>query len=165
MKRCPKCNHEYPDPTLEFCLEDGSRLISQALTKTSEETVVLGNLQTNLKSPLSPLTDSSTEPPKSVKVQELKEKAVDQGYKILEVTPIVFALIHNYWQWLFADKQNYHSFTEYFLSSSFIFWFLLLIFSCVLSIITLKFGREKKFAITSLIILAINLLLFIVPRR
>ncbi|HVF29657.1 MAG TPA: hypothetical protein VNA22_01755, partial [Pyrinomonadaceae bacterium] len=28
MKRCPKCHLEYPDDTLNFCLEDGETLIS-----------------------------------------------------------------------------------------------------------------------------------------
>src|SRR5437879_13296165 len=28
MKRCPKCNRQYTDETLRFCLEDGSPLFS-----------------------------------------------------------------------------------------------------------------------------------------
>jgi hypothetical protein len=28
MKRCPKCNHTYPDDSLNFCLEDGVVLVS-----------------------------------------------------------------------------------------------------------------------------------------
>jgi hypothetical protein len=28
MKRCPKCNHTYPDDSLNFCLEDGGVLVS-----------------------------------------------------------------------------------------------------------------------------------------
>jgi len=28
MKRCPTCNRSYPDDTLSFCLEDGTRLAS-----------------------------------------------------------------------------------------------------------------------------------------
>ncbi|MFN2501807.1 MAG: hypothetical protein ABR530_07335 [Pyrinomonadaceae bacterium] len=28
MKRCPKCRRDYSDETMNFCLEDGSRLVS-----------------------------------------------------------------------------------------------------------------------------------------
>src|SRR3954463_11078026 len=28
MKRCPKCNRQYPDDSLKFCLEDGTSLVS-----------------------------------------------------------------------------------------------------------------------------------------
>ena len=160
MKKCPKCRRDYSDGTLEFCLEDGARLVSPILTKTSEATVILPNTEI--------LPDFSTNPleaAKTTKVQELKEKAVAQGYKILEIAPIVFALVHNYWQWLYVDKQKFYTVSEFLLSANFIVWLILLMIGAGLSISTLKFGRNKSFAITSLIILAINLLLFIVPRR
>ena len=37
MKKCPKCNLTYSDNTLEFCLEDGSRLFSISPTQTTEK--------------------------------------------------------------------------------------------------------------------------------
>lgn len=167
MKRCPKCNREYSDQTLEFCLEDGARLIAAVQMKTSVETVILPNavIQPTVANPISPTANSKVTPTTQTKVQEFKEIAVDKGYQVLEIAPIVLALIHNYWQWLYADKHNFSSFADFFLSSSFIVWLFLLIVSTALSISALKFGRYKGFAITSLIILAINFLLFIVPRR
>jgi hypothetical protein len=168
MKYCPKCNREYSDPSLEFCLEDGVRLNPFLPTKRSEETVVLppNAIQTNPASgPVTPTQNLHLENSKTNKVQVLKEKAVDRGYQILEVAPIVFALIHNYWQWLFADKQTTSSILDFLLSGSFIVWFILFIFTLGLSLSTLKFGRNRGFAVTGLIILAINLLLFIVPRK
>lgn len=160
MKKCSKCNREYSDGTLEFCLEDGTRLIPPIITKTSEETVILPNTEVLPNFETNPL-----EPAKTTKVQELKEKAVNQGYKVLEIAPIIFALIHNYWQWLYVDKQKFYTVSEFLLSVNFIVWLMLLLIGTGLSISTLKFGRNRGFAITGLIILAINLLLFIVPRR
>ena len=160
MKKCPKCRREYSDGTLEFCLEDGARLISPILTKTSEETVVLPNTEVLPNFETNPI-----EPAKTTKVQELKEKAVDRGYKVLEIAPIVFALIHNYWQWLYVDKQRFSTVTEFILSANFMVWLLFLLIGAIVSIFALKLAKNKGFAITSLIILAINLLLFIVPRR
>jgi hypothetical protein len=164
MKRCPKCNQEYSDASLEFCLEDGTRLVSQVATLTSEPTVVLPNIPT-VNYPTDVKTSPIEESAKTTKVQELKVKAVDQGNKILEIVPIVFALTHNYWQWLYAIDYRYSSFSDYFLSSSFIVWFLLLISTLILGVTALKLVKHKGFAITSLIILAINFLLFIVPHR
>lgn len=160
MKKCPKCRREYSDGTLEFCLEDGARLISPILTKTSEETVVLPNTEVLPNFETNPI-----EPAKTTKVQELKEKAVNRGYKVLEIAPIVFALIHNYWQWLYVDKQRFSTVAEFILSANFIVWLLFLLIGAIVSIFALKLAKNKGFAITSLIILAINLLLFIVPRR
>lgn len=167
MKQCPKCKREYSDKTLEFCLEDGARLVSFIQTKTSVETVVLPQnaIQPLPISPINSTIESSPETNKPTKVQELRVKAVDQGYKILEIAPIIFALIHNYWQWLFADKHPFYSFIDYFLSGAFIGWLILLVVSVGFSLSAIKFGKNKGFAITSLIILAINFILFIVPRR
>ena len=160
MKSCPKCNREYSDRTLEFCLEDGARLVSPILAKTSEETVVLNNSEVLPNFETNPL-----EPVKTTKVQELKEKAVDRGYKVLEIAPIVFALFHNYWQWLYADKQSTYNIGEFLLSVNFVVWLLLLLVGTGFSLAAIKLTHNKGFAITSLIILAINFLLFIVPRR
>ena len=42
MKCCPKCKIEYPDNTLEFCLEDGTRLsLSANNNPTTAKTAVL----------------------------------------------------------------------------------------------------------------------------
>jgi hypothetical protein len=44
-------------------------------------------------------------------------------------------------------------------------WLLLLITGGATGLLAVKYGRNKGFAYTSLVILAINLLLFLVPKR
>lgn len=41
MKRCPKCNRQYPDDSLRFCLEDGTPLVSPARDAGPPPTEVL----------------------------------------------------------------------------------------------------------------------------
>ena len=40
MKRCPECERTYSDDTLQFCLEDGTELISEEET-SADETLVM----------------------------------------------------------------------------------------------------------------------------
>src|SRR2546421_10879452 len=40
MKRCPECERTYSDDTLQFCLEDGTELISEGET-SADETLVM----------------------------------------------------------------------------------------------------------------------------
>jgi hypothetical protein len=158
MKRCPQCSHEYSDKTLEFCLEDGSRLISAVSAEASRETVVLPGTAT--------VTDShGTAPAQTAKIQELKERAVDHGLKIMELAPMIIALLHNYWQWIYADKEQTSSIANFLLSAGFIVWLLLLLAGAAAGFLAVKLARNKSFAITALIVLAINFLLFVVPRR
>src|ERR1043166_8893034 len=73
MKRCPKCNREYRDESLRFCLEDGTSLVSLVRsepppteilppplppTKASSETIPsYSNPQPYLPQPYSPPSD------------------------------------------------------------------------------------------------------------
>jgi hypothetical protein len=49
MKRCPKCNRQYNDDTLKFCLEDGSPL-APGLREEAPPTEILPRAQPTLKS-------------------------------------------------------------------------------------------------------------------
>ena len=49
MKRCPKCNRQYKDDTLKFCLEDGSPL-APAMREEAPPTEILPRAQPTLKS-------------------------------------------------------------------------------------------------------------------
>jgi hypothetical protein len=160
MKRCPKCRHEYSDKTLEFCLEDGSRLISPVLTEASFETVVLPGSAAVTDAP-----GAGPAPAQTAKLQVFKERAVDRGRRIMELAPMIIALVHNYWQWIYADQQETHSIANFLLSAGFIVWLLLLLAGATAGVLALKLARNKSFAITGLIVLAINFLLFVVPRR
>lgn len=49
MKRCPKCNRQYNDDTLRFCLEDGSPL-APTMREEAPPTEILPRAQPTLKS-------------------------------------------------------------------------------------------------------------------
>jgi hypothetical protein len=175
MKKCPKCNFNYSDNTLEFCLEDGSRLFSISSTQTDTPTV------TNLINPA--ITSEKTvnlpsfNAPEDLKFQtsknlqtnnetdSIKNDSSVKNYKILEIASVATALIHNWWQWLYLNNQYYSSFSTYVLSANFLMWLLLLTIGGFLGIYTLKNMQNKTVPIISLVILSINLLLFLVPKH
>lgn len=175
MKRCPKCKTDYFDNILDFCLDDGERLL--LFDKSGNHPDVLSPTQENTFIPeknfnSSFLTPSETEadllnkgtseiPAKS---EKLTQKITSQWVKILEITPIVLALAHNYWQWLYLSRKSYYEFFDYFFSSAFLIWLLLLITGSLFGIISLKYSKRKGFAVTALVVLAINVLLSIVPK-
>lgn len=173
MKNCPKCHTDYFDNMLEFCLEDGTKLISVRQTATAtkpnqpnqltDETVNLpfsGDVETldfrALKQENKPLAETE-------KSESLKQ--AQKGNKILEIAPIVAALTHNWWQWLYLNNQYYSSLPAFLLSANFLMWLLLLAASAIVGLLALKRCQNKSFAIVSLVILSINFLLFLVPKR
>ena len=83
----------------------------------------------------------------------------------METAPIVLALAHNWWQWLYLEKQYVSSITEYILSANFLMWLLLLASGILVSLLAVKHSKDKTLGIISLVALAINLILFLVPRR
>jgi len=170
MKRCPKCNAEYYDNMLEFCLEDGTRLTSLSSPQRAPATVSAQPPRpTAAEETVSmPLTAK----PKDQEVETVVAKAIVppdnttlSQNKVLEIAPIVVALAHNWWQWLYLEKQYYSSFMDYVFSANFLMWLLLLGAGAVISLYSLKRSERKGFAYTGLVILAINLILFLVPRR
>lgn len=197
MKKCPKCGSDYFDETLEFCLEDGSRLTTAAAIASSKftgeiptvirnrdaeipalKTEILPNfnakanlVEKNTFSGAREITAGAAQTAANGgaaangKIENFKDKITYQGNKIIETAPIVFALAHNYWQWLYLNKPNNSETYEYFTSAAFLTWLFLLFFGTGVGFLSLKFGKNKVFAVTSLVILAINLLLFIVPRK
>lgn len=174
MKSCPKCSLTYQDD-LEFCLEDGTRLVSGTAFGTEIPTITRSNnpLPTTAKTVSLPFPTQSAMPdvnrpkePQTVPQTTLiKEKAIEQSNKILEVFPIVTALAHNWWQWIYLNNQPYSSFTAYFFSPVFLVWLLLLIITAALGVVGFKRVRNKGFAVAGLVILAINFILFLVPKR
>src|SRR5437868_6161834 len=107
MKRCPKCNADYFDNMLEFCLEDGTRLTSLSPATGIPTAVAQPPRQTAAEKTVSmPL---STHPqPHEVEtvvantVIPADKIALSQN-KILEFAPVVIALAHNWWQWLYLE--------------------------------------------------------------
>lgn len=175
MKRCPTCNIDYFDEMLEFCLDDGAKLVSMQATATkpnrqkqfTDETVNLSSKipeTIELKGANRNIDTTSAAAVEKVSDNSLKEKVTSQGYKVLEIAPIVISLAHNWWQWVYLQNQYYSSFTGYVLSANFLMWLLLLIAGVSVGLLVLKLCRNKSFAYTSLVILAINLLLFLVPK-
>jgi len=175
MKRCPKCHIEYFDTTLEFCLEDGTRLVSipsyeagrSAVTQSNkpapsiEETVHL-----QFSSPAETLEISGANSVQTIPQSNLiKEKIAQQSNSVLEIAPFAIALAHNWWQWIYLNNQYYSSFSSYVLSANFLMWLLLLITGAVTGLLAIKRCRNKGFVFASLVILSINLILFLVPKR
>lgn len=181
MKSCPKCRSVYYDETLDFCTEDGSHLVSESIDKDEiptvisnktdhplpEKTLELPNNFTNIKEPLDVQNKKDIQPNSKfdTKIAGLKEKVSYQGLKTLEILPIIFALANNYWQWLYLNKNNFGDTLSFLISVNFIVWAMLFISGLIFSFLALKYGKNKGFAVTSLVILAVNLLLSIVPLK
>ena len=184
MKRCPKCNLDYFDNALEFCLEDGAKLVSVVDLKQEKPTVTKSEasnptLAETATFPLSEISSTSglsdlqqagkiqttNFSDRTVKLDLVKETVTSQTYKILEVTPIVISLAFNWWQWLYLNNQYYSSLSSFLVSANFLMWLVLLISGLTLSFFALKKCENKGFAYTSLVILAINFILFLVPKR
>lgn len=164
MKSCPKCNAAYLDNTLEFCLEDGSKLFtSKNENPTDAKTAVLNDFSKPLPNDFGISKETILTNKQTYKLANIKEKVTYQGNKVVETAPVVVALIHNYWQWLYLEKANYSTTIAFLTSGQFSIWLSLLVGGVITSFIALKYGKNKGFAITGLVILAINLLLSIVP--
>lgn len=175
MRRCPKCNAEYFDNLLEYCLEDGTRLNTlpaasapvtakqQPVSPTLAETVSFAAAK-------APYPEIVQPQPNTFETIDAKRDApLDlvkvRGYEAIGNVPIILALAHNWWQWLYLEKQYVSSIAEYILSANFLMWMLLLISGTAVSFFVIRSGTKKIPAYTSLVILAINLILFLVPRR
>jgi hypothetical protein len=193
MKRCPKCHLSYADDTLEFCLEDGARLIfgttaagagNEFQTETptvavpnkfpspTERTVNLpfSNPAAAAGNPVNAANNVEFQPGKNPPapphpVEQLKEQITGQSHQVLELAPLVVSLAHNWWQWVYLSNQYYSSFSSYILSANFLMWLLLLGVGTAISLLALRRCRNKSFAVAGLVILAINLLLILVPKR
>jgi hypothetical protein len=95
----------------------------------------------------------------------IKDTVVEQSNTILEIAPLVLALAHNWWQWIYLNNQYYSSFSNYILSANFLMWLLLLTTGAVIGLLAIKRCQNKSSAFASLVILSINLILFLVPKR
>ena len=175
MKRCPKCNIEYFDTTLEFCLEDGSRLVAVPARETESPTVIRSTktnsaaektINFSFPDPAEASEFSGAKPVETTAQKTLiKDKVAEQTNSVFEMAPFVVALAHNWWQWIYLNNQYYSSFSNYFLSANFLMWLLLLMAGAVASLLAIKRCQNKAFAFASLIILSINLILILVPKR
>ncbi len=166
MKSCPRCNAEYFDNQLEFCLDDGTRL--RAGAPAHERTSVLDRT-----GPAEAFGGPLYKSQETVVIGPKKEAgpAVPQDFVTANATglsenaALVLALLHNWWQWIYIEKVYISSYTEFLLSANFLMWLLLLSAGAAVSIYSIKVSKNKTLAIISLVTLAINLILFLVPRR
>lgn len=175
MKRCPKCSTDYFDNMLDFCLDDGERLLLlkqkkedfKQISSTQAEPLALDN---NFNPAVFVHKDTKTDlqidwqDDLQNKPEGIKQKVTLQWLKALEMVPIILALAHNYWQWLYLARKSYYDFSSFFLSADFLIWLVLLITAGVFGIISLKYSKRKGFAVTALVVLAINVILSIVPK-
>jgi hypothetical protein len=184
MKRCPKCSLVYFDNALDFCLEDGAKLVAASNSSEEMPTVTKSNkpITTTDKTVSLPFSGVSPTigfddlqqqknkpqtilPVEAAKTNLIKEKVTVQTYKILEVAPIVLSLTHNWWQWIHLNNQYYSSLSGFLVSANFLMWLLLLLAGATVSFFALKKCENKAFAYTSFVILAVNFILFLVPKR
>ena len=110
------------------------------------------------------LASDEVEHPKIPQANLIREKVVRQTATVLEIAPVVVALAHNWWQWIYLNSQPYASFTNYITSANFLIWLLLLTAGALVSLFAVKRGQNRGFAFASLVILSINLILFMVPK-
>lgn len=178
MKECPKCQKNYYDETMEFCLDDGSKLHLQASSKqetltvnsfkpihqiTQDKTVQFNNLPDQKQSD----TDANNfvfQPAIKEKKEIIKQNVAVTSQKVLEVAPIVLALAHNFWQWLYLYKQPVYQLSVFLSSYNFLVWIFLLLCGFLFGGFSLKYSKNKGFAITALVVLAINVILSIAPK-
>ena len=171
MKSCPKCNRTFEN-SLAFCLEDGTRLLllpsgSAAVTtearptKTAAQTVSFPIATAKPANVFVRTDEVETVVAKANGIVPISSRTS----VIFEYAAIVIALAHNWWQWLYLEKQYVSSILEYILSADFLMWLLLLTSGTAVSLFVVRKSERKIFGVLSLVILAINLILFLVPRR
>jgi hypothetical protein len=178
MKKCPQCQADYFDEMLAFCLEDGARLLNAGqptAVKTESfagaqkipETMFFDHSQTETAQKLDAKNSAavSQNPAAETGTVSLKQRTVEKGYRALETGTLVFALANNWWQWLYVERQSYGSASGFLFSADFLIWFLLLAAGVAAGFLTLKFSSRKTLAYAGLIILAINFLLILVPKK
>lgn len=175
MKHCPLCHAEYSDTTLEFCLEDGRRLAAgDADEVPTAVRLPVNNLNSALPETVELKYPAPTEPaqfavPDTIRQVALSERVkgavTEKGIEFLEIAPLVVALAHNWWQWIYLNSQYYSSFWTYVSSANFLMWLLLLAAGGATGLLAVKRCRNKSFVYAGLVILSINLILFLVPKR
>lgn len=175
MKRCPRCTADYYDEIIEFCLEDGAKLFTVSRTLTQEPTANVPFVPNHFSGEtLHPPFASETKTIESVgsgAAQNTPQTDFNNTEKssatsrIVEVAPVVFALAHNWWQWLYVTNQSYSSVTGFLMSGNFLMWLILLTFGSGLGLLAVKRCQNKGYAFVGLVVLSINLILFLVPRR
>jgi len=173
MKRCPKCNRSF-DNSLDFCLEDGVRLtpVFDAAAAVTVESRATQTAPPTIAYPMAPVREAASNLSSAADVETVVAKkeilgaeAVSHPSPAFEYAAITIALAHNWWQWLYLERQYVSSIFDYVLSANFLMWLLLLASGTGISLLIIRKSDRKIFGILSLVILAINLILFLVPRR
>jgi len=173
MKRCPKCNRSFEN-SLDFCLEDGARLtpIFDSATAVTVESKPAQTVSPTVAYPMAPVREAANKLSNTVETETVVAKKAILGQEpVLKPAPafeyasIAIALDHNWWQWLYLEKQYVSSLLDYIFSANFLMWLVLLASGTAISLFVVRRSERKIFGILSLVILAINLILFLVPRR
>ena len=188
MKSCPSCDLKYADDTLQFCLSDGTSLVIYSDDREEPLTVFASETKTAERSSLnqsqlntasdrqSPIylrdTAQITAKPNSLPNIETKtrvepeENPPDKLFvQALSFAPITVALMQNYWQWLYMTEYNSFQFPALLWNLHFYVWLLLLGVGAALCVLALRQNINRGFAVVGLVILAINFLLCLVPKR
>lgn len=126
-------------------LQNQETIVSTAAEKT---------IQRDSPEPVKSFADANQTSPAQQKLVQFAEN------KAAAIVAVALALAHNYWQWLYLARPGGFEIT------TFLVWLVLLATGAATAMLVLKFGRNGKgYAIIGLILLGINLLLYLVPRR
>lgn len=189
---CPKCGRRYTDVAFEFCLEDGARLLQTAEDEPETRFGAPATFQSKTSEIVPPIVKRdhissdwesrqnqetmfglpTEKPPQTVAAENSQPSANEiispaqktvvkfAENKAAAIVAVGLALAHNYWQWLYvARAPNFEVL-------NFLVWLVLLVCAAAISVAVLRFNRGgKSLAIVGLIMLAINFLLYLVPRR
>ncbi len=187
MKSCPSCNLKYADDTLQFCLSDGTGLVVYSAEPEEPPTVFASRTKTAERSWINNNEFDTAAPSGSIYAPdtaeiaanphdspnpeinsrvESKESASEKSLaQVLSFAPVTIALMQNYWQWLYMAEYNSFQFPALLWNLHFYLWLLLLGGGAALCILALRQNINRGFAIIGLIILSINFLLCLVPRK
>ncbi len=127
-------------------------------TLQNQETIVSTaaekSVQTDSSKQVKSFAEANQTSPAQQKIVQFAEN------KSAAIVAVALALAHNYWQWLYLARPGGFEIT------TFLVWLILLAVGAATAMLVLKFGRSGKgYAIIGLILLGINLLLYLVPRK
>jgi ketosteroid isomerase-like protein len=115
MKRCPKCNSQYSDPSLNFCLQDGASLVSPNQSSidtvafrqpvTAEKLFITQEFPPPVNSTVQIPAAAEKEPPAVQPVQKKSGAGMIAGFVVMPLLLLLTAGVGGGWWYLSAQKN------------------------------------------------------------
>ena len=105
MKSCPKCNRTFEN-SLDFCLEDGTRLVSMPAgsTPVTVEAKAVHTVPPTVAYPIAPIHAAANDLSRAAEVETVVARkeilgadTVSRSNPAFEYAAIAVALAHNWW--------------------------------------------------------------------